>query len=113
MLTWPPVPTATITRFGTVSPARKFKVELSGVARPAGNTVRKPGVLGFVAVTFKTTAETPLAGTPPRPVTWRLSVWPGLSLARGAPLPVLVSSTRDGIRGLKRPSGPGDASGVE
>src|SRR6267378_7646266 len=113
MLTLPPVPIPTITRFGIVSLALKFKVEAFGVVTPVGNTVRKPAELGLVAVTFKTTAATPVDGTPPRPVTCRSSVWPAASFAIGPGLVVLVSSNRDGTKGLKRPSGPGETFGVE
>src|SRR6266853_3907818 len=107
MLTLPPVPTPTITRLGTVWPATKLRLDASGMVTPAGHTVRKPAVLAFASVTFKTTADTPLDGTPPRPVTWRSIFWLGVRMAAGAPLPVLVSSSRDGTRGLKSPSGPG------
>src|SRR5882672_2465585 len=113
MLTLPPVPTPTITRFGIVSLALKFRVEAFGSATPDGNTVRNPAELGLVAVTFRTTAATPVDGTPPRPVTCRSSVWPGLSLAMGPGLVDRVSSNRAGTSGLKRPSGPGETSGVE
>ncbi len=112
MLTLPPVPTPTITRLGTVWPATKLRLDASGMVTPVGHTVRKPAVLAFASVTFKTTADTPLDGTPPRPVTWRSIFWLGARMpAAMTPLPVLVSSSLDGTSGLKRPSGPGDEAG--
>ncbi len=106
MLTWPPEPTPTTTRLATVWPAVKFRFEASGAGAPVGKTVRKPGALGFVTVTFMTTAETPVEGTPMRPVTWRFRVFAGPSLAAGDPLPLLVSRMRAGVSGWNSPAGP-------
>ena len=36
----PPAPTLTTTRFGTVCPAEKFRLETTGAVPPVGNTVR-------------------------------------------------------------------------
>ncbi len=49
----------------------KFRFDARGRASPAGHTVRYPPAMGSVTVTLRTTADTPVAGTPPRPVTWR------------------------------------------
>src|SRR5215472_6161058 len=105
-LTWPLVPTGTVTRLGRVWPALQFRLEASGRACPAGHTVRKLSAVVSVAVTFRTTAETPEAGTPPRPVTCRVSVCAGPTAAMGAPLPMRVSSRREGERALNIPNGP-------
>src|SRR5260370_1232685 len=77
MLTLPPVPTLTGTRLGMVSPAAQFRFDAVGLGWPVGHPVRKDGALVSVAVTLSTTADTPLAGTPPAPVTVRSSDWPG------------------------------------
>src|SRR2546426_825746 len=90
-----------MTRFGTVCPARKFRLEAMGNATPVGNAVRKPALLGLVTVTFMTTAETPEAGTPPRADTWRLRVWPWPSLPTGAPGPFRVPRRRLGTGVLR------------
>jgi hypothetical protein len=50
-------------------PATTFKFEALGRVSPAGNTVTNEFAVGDTAVTFSTTAATPDAGTPPRPVT--------------------------------------------
>src|SRR5947209_17964657 len=76
------------------------------MAWPVGNTVRNPGALGWVTVTVKATAETPVAGTPPRPVTCRFRVAPGPIAAAGAPVPSRVSRMRAGVTGWK-PAGDG------
>src|SRR5664280_3711580 len=49
----------------------------------------KPADLGSVAVTLRTTAETPVAGIPPVPVTLTSTVPPDRTAALGAPLPGL------------------------
>src|SRR5438445_2936058 len=97
-----------MTRFGTVCPARKARLEGTGNATRVGNAVRKPALLGLVTVTFMTTAETPEAGTPPRADTWRLRGWPWPSVRTGAAVRFRVSRRRLGTSGLKSPSGPGD-----
>ena len=48
--------TFTITRFGTVWLATKLRFETSGVAASWGYTVRNPGEVGSVTVTFITTS---------------------------------------------------------
>ena len=67
--TLPSAPTGAMTRFATVWPATKFRLDTPGSAVPSPYTVAYPALVGAVAVRFNTTAETPEAGTPPRPVT--------------------------------------------
>ena len=52
-------------------PARSSGSTSSAAAVPVGHAVRYPGAEVLVPVRFITTAATPSAGTPPRPVTWR------------------------------------------
>src|SRR5260370_28981532 len=72
--TRPPAPSITMTRFATACPPREFRFDASGTPVPAGKTVRYPAGVGEVTVTLRTTAEAPVAGTPPRPVTCSVSV---------------------------------------
>ncbi len=65
--TWPLVPTLTTTRLGTVWPGTKPRFEARGSAVPAGKRVRKPGALGWVTVTFITTALHPRRRHPAAP----------------------------------------------
>ena len=46
-------------------PAWKFRFDVCCWAVPEGHTVMYPAAVGATAVTFTTTADTPLAGTPP------------------------------------------------
>src|ERR1700716_1640179 len=77
MLPRPFNPTATSTRFGTVWPLTQLRLDASGRATPAGQTVRKLAAVVLVAVTFRTTALTPVAGTGPCPAIWTSRVPPG------------------------------------
>jgi hypothetical protein len=63
----------TVTRFATVTPAVKLRLETVGIVIPAGNTVRNPEAVGLTAVTLSTAADAP-AGTVPSPVTCTFSV---------------------------------------
>ncbi len=74
-------------RLATVWPAAKLTFEVGGVLTPLGKALNQPAAASLVAVRFITTAETPVAGTPPWPATCRLSDCPGPS----APIPVRVS----------------------
>src|ERR1700686_4787053 len=108
-LTLPSEPNLTMTRFGTVSPAVKFRSEIPGrepFAGP-GYTVRKfgPRVLpadGRVTVTLATTAcgvTAPLIdGTPPCPATIRFRAPLAASVApvQTVAVPVRVSQIRVG-----------------
>src|SRR5436305_693988 len=89
MDTWPPEPSLAMTRLGMVRRGTKCRFDASGLAWPVGKTVRKPAAVGPVAVALRTTAATPLAGTPPRPVTGNVWVPPGPT----APAPALIPST--------------------
>src|SRR5258708_38194299 len=59
---------------------------------PAGQTIRKLGAVVSVTVTLRSTALTPLDGTPPCPRTWTFRVAPGPS----GPPPRRVSRIRAG-----------------
>src|SRR5580700_12201972 len=60
----PPLLTATSTRFATTEPVAGLRLDVPfGLVPPAGNSVRYVPVLGAIAVTFTTTALTPVAGT--------------------------------------------------
>ena len=52
-----------------VWPVSKLRLEAVGRGVPVGQTVRNEAVVGLVAVTLMATESTPVAGTPPRPVT--------------------------------------------
>src|SRR6266567_65556 len=69
-----------------------------------------PAAVGPVTVTFKTTADTPLPGTPPRPVTCTATAVSGLTGAFLAPSPVRVSSNRAGATGTNAPATDGSAA---
>src|SRR5438445_317887 len=76
-LTVPSAPTGTITRFGTVSPAPKFRFDEVGSAAPSGYAVMKPPALGAVTVTFSTTAVmVPGAGAPATPLVTSTAMLP-------------------------------------
>ena len=63
---------------------------------PLAHTATQPLPVAPVTVTLTTTADTPVAGTGPRPVTWTVTV-PALGTApAGAPTPDRVSSIRVG-----------------
>src|ERR1700681_3325293 len=96
-LTFPPVPTGTVTRFGTVCLGMKLRVDAAGNGLPVGYTVRKLVEVALVTVTFNTTEDTPPLGTPPAPVTWTSSVAPGPSGVRTPPVTLRVSRIRRGV----------------
>ncbi|CAB4788160.1 unannotated protein [freshwater metagenome] len=50
-------------------PATKFRFDANGQATSDGHTVRNPALVGSVTVTFTATPVTPVAGTPPTPIT--------------------------------------------
>src|ERR1700722_5508395 len=94
-----------MTRFGTVCPAEKFRFDATGgVLSEDGNAVIKPNACGWVTVTFRTTAATLLAGTPPRPVTCKPNVPCAATGPATAPTPVRVSNSRDGVSDTNAPS---------
>ena len=60
----------------------------------------KPSHVGWVTVTLSTTAPTPVAGTPPAPVTCRAtSLWPGTGVVVATPIALRVSRIRTGDNG--------------
>src|SRR4051794_36124563 len=59
--------------FGIVWAGMKLRFDAVGRLAPAGYTVRNPAMVGLVTVTLSATAPTPVAGTPPRPTTVRLT----------------------------------------
>src|SRR6478609_10449322 len=63
-----------------------------------------PPAVVCVTVTFRTTADTPEAGTPPCPVTARWIV-PPAATGPVAPCRILVSRMREGDSGTKLPGG--------
>src|SRR6202022_2768173 len=111
--TSPVLPTLTMTRFATVWPVDGLRFDAVGIAVPSGQAVTYVGRVTLVAVRLRTTAPTPLVGTPPRPVTCRLIELPPATAAFGAPVPSRVSRRRAGTRALKRPAAPGVAVGAE
>src|ERR1035437_7818548 len=83
-------------RLETVWPATKFRLDTGGSTLPSAKADTQPGAAGWVTVRFTTTADTPAAGTPPRPETCSTSPPPCPTGAAEAPMPVRVSSTRAG-----------------
>src|SRR5262245_55778587 len=103
----PPVPNFTVTRFGIVCPAEKFRFDASGGAPPVGNTVRTAARRGAVTGTLSTTATAPVSGTTPRTATSRSTTDPAATLPTGAPLPTRVSRIRDGASDTNVPGSVG------
>ena len=85
-----------------MSPAGKFTVELAGTVVGSGPRYAYPPPLWPVTVRVPVTA-TALAGTPPRPATWKVR---GAWAVNGplSPMPNLVSSIREGGNGTYVPS---------
>src|SRR5664279_3996420 len=96
--TAPSAPTGARTRFGMVCPAVKFRFEARGRGEPEAYPVMNPPAVGAVTVTFSTTADTPVAGTPPCPVTLTATVAPARTAAGGfgSVAPLRVLDTRSG-----------------
>src|SRR5689334_22942157 len=65
----PPVPTFTVTAFGSVPPANQLRLDASGLGSPFGKMVRKDAAVVLVTVAFSNTASTFATGTPPTLVT--------------------------------------------
>src|SRR5689334_1759121 len=89
-------------RFAIVWPAPKLRLDVGGVLAPLGKALSHPAETGLVAVRFTTTADTPVAGTPPWPATWTVSDFPEPS----APMPVRVSRSLEEAVGRKVPAVP-------
>ena len=96
-----------MTRLGTVWPGSKLRFDVTGTAVPSACTVRCPPRVGAVTVTLSTTADTPEAGTPPRPATGRWTVPCGPTLATGAPIPDRVSRSLAGVSDWNAPGSVG------
>src|SRR5688500_13345950 len=98
----PSVPTRASTRLGTVRPATTLRFDAVGRSLPVGQAVTYEGAVAFVAVTLTTTAPTPAAGTPPRPVTttsmvpWAATAPPPAARPSIVGRPPRVSSRRAG-----------------
>jgi hypothetical protein len=92
------------TRFGPMIPGIGLRFDAFGRGDPAGNTVMNVFAVWFTAVMLRTTAATPEAGTPPRPVIWTFVVKPAPSAPPPADTPSTVanpgrvSSSRAGDR---------------
>src|SRR5712691_4284672 len=89
-------------RLATVWPAAKLRFEVGGELVPVGKALSQPADASLVAVRFMTTADTPVAETPPWPPTWKLSDCPGPS----APMPLRVSRILADAAGRKIPTVP-------
>src|SRR6202521_799759 len=96
----PPAPSLTSTRLGIACPGTRLRLEASGLRVAAGKTVTKLDAVASAAVTLSTTAETPVSGTPPRPLTCSVIAWPAPTGAVYPPLPFRVSRIRAGTSGL-------------
>src|SRR3982075_743093 len=83
-------PTGTMTRFGMFCPTWKFRLDVTCIGVPDGNTVMNPAAAGSATVTLIATAETPDAGTPPWPNTCNVMV-PDAATGPVAPRFTLVS----------------------
>ena len=97
-------PTGAITSFGTGLSLTKFRFDAVGKAVPSPYTVTYPALVGAVTVTFSTTAETPVAGTPPRPATCRCTVPLAGTATAAAPTPMRVSNNRAGANEPNAPA---------
>src|ERR1700682_2507575 len=93
MVTWPPLPTGTLTRFARVSPATQLRLETVLAAPPAGPTFRKLAAVVVVTVTLGTTPVAAAGTVVGPPATIRLSEPPGPSL----PPVARISSSRLGL----------------
>src|SRR4051812_18526751 len=87
-----------------------LRLETVGLGAPVGQAVTNPGRVAFVAVRFKATALTPVAGTPAVPATCTsIEVFDPTGPA-GAPRPVRVSRMRVGVSGTNFPALAGAAA---
>src|SRR5687767_12770644 len=96
-----------MSRLGLTSPGGTFRFDASGLVSPVGHAVIQVAAVGATAVTFRTTAVTPEAGTPPMLVTVTFRLWPAPMRPAG-PGADRESHTRDGDTGVYRcpPLGP-------
>src|SRR5258706_15350300 len=91
METSPLSPSLAMTALVATIPGAGFRLDVAGRADPAGNTVRNVLAVWSTAVTFRTTASTPVAGTPPRPVTLTFTVCPGPTWPPAVARPSMVA----------------------
>ena len=99
----PPVPVPRTIPLAIVWSARMVLTDdASGRVDPAGCAVTKPLPALWVTVTVPARPSTPLAGTPPAPVTCT-SIEP--LAATAPPAPRRVSTRRLGVTGTNRPRG--------
>ena len=91
--TLPSLASCAVTRLATSRPGGTLRLDEFG-GLPEGNTVRKVAADGWVAVRFRTTPDTCVAGTPPWPVIWTFRDVLGCSAP--PPFCVLVSRIRVG-----------------
>ena len=89
---------------GTVWFRVKFRLDTAGIEVRSAHTATHPVAVGWVTVTLTTTADTPVAGTPPRPVICTATSAPAATGAAAAPSPVRVSRTRLGATVTNVPS---------
>src|ERR1035441_4394391 len=93
-----------MTRLGIGWQATWLRFEAVGTLTPSGYTVTKPLAVGWVTVTFNTTAPTPDAGTPPAPSTDKSTELPAPTGPAGPPVPLRVSRIRAGVNGVRPPA---------
>src|ERR1700686_1979885 len=96
MVTWPPVPAGTVTRFARVSPAAQLRLETVAGLDPAGVTFRKLEAVVLATVTLRTTPVAPAGTVVVPPATVKVSDPPGPSGVDGPPVPSLVWRSRLG-----------------
>src|SRR5437773_151237 len=72
MLILPSAERGGMTRLGTTWRATKLRLDVGGRCLPKAYTVSEPPAPAFSALFRSTTAETPVGGTPPPPVTCRV-----------------------------------------
>src|SRR5664280_3807496 len=101
-MSFPSAPTGTMARFATSRECTKLTFDAVGRLVPDGQAVTKPSAIGLTAVTLTMTADTPDAGTPPLPVTFRARAVP----PPRAP-PPRVSRIRAGVSGPRVPAAVG------
>src|SRR5438445_6172246 len=95
----PPADSSTTTRLGTVCPATKLRSDAVGLVARSGQTTRSLAAVGLATVTFTITAVAPVNGTPPWPAAVTTIVAPAAIGELKPPVPLRVSTMRDGNSG--------------
>src|SRR5690242_1665361 len=103
----PSAPTGSTARLVLDCPPVKLTMVALAAGEPSAQLDRYPALVGVTALTATTTAETPLEGTPLRPVICTAIDLPAPTSALGAPLPVRLSNTRAGATGTYAPAAVG------